>query len=72
MLRTIMRAASVAAACIVLAGCGGSSTPSSTGSSGGGTVGGTQGGDNGGNPPEIIQGVATPSSVAVVTATNAN
>jgi len=68
MLRTIMRAVSVTAACVVLAGCGSSSTSSSTGSSGGGTVGG----DNGGNPPETIQGVATPSSVAVVTATNAN
>lgn len=61
-----------------LAGCGGSSGSSSSVSSGGSGSGGGadtgsggSGSGGGGTPPETIQGVATPSSVAVVTATNA-
>jgi hypothetical protein len=77
MLKPIVRAATVTTAVILLTGCGGSSTAANTGTGGNGTVGGTSGGTGGtggtgGNPPETIQGVATPSSVAVVTATNAN
>jgi hypothetical protein len=52
------------AALAALAGCGGSSTAASSGGSTdtGGSTNGT---------PAAIQGVATPSSVSVVTATNA-
>jgi len=44
---------------VLLAGCGGSSSSSSNLPNG-----------NGGNPSDSIQGVATPTTVAVVTATN--
>ena len=60
-----------------LTGCGGSSGSSSSvsnggsGSGGGADTGSGGSGSGGGTPPETIQGVATPSSVAVVTATNA-
>jgi len=49
------------AALAALAGCGGSSTAASSGDTGGSTNG----------TPAAIQGIATPSSVSVVTATNA-
>lgn len=65
--RLIVRAAMcIVALTAALCGCGGgsgASTDGMTGSPGGGT-GETP-------PPETIQGVATPSSVSVVTATNA-
>jgi hypothetical protein len=49
--------------CGLLGGCGGGSTTASNsgGSSGSGT-----------STPQTVQGFATPKSVAVVTATNAN
>jgi hypothetical protein len=51
------------AANLLLAACGGSSAPAGAGTSN----------NPPSNPaPETIDGVATPSSVAVVTATNAN
>ena len=45
-----------------LAGCGGGSSTAASSDSSGGSTNGT---------PAAIQGVATPSSVSVVTATNA-
>jgi len=74
MLKTITRAASIAAALSLFAGCGGSNNTSSagSGSASGGNTGGTNGGFTGGTQSEPIRGIATPSSVAVVTATNAN
>jgi hypothetical protein len=48
----------------LLAGCGGSSVAA------GNAASGSQTGNGGTTPP--IQGIATPSSVSVVTATNSN
>lgn len=69
--RTTVRAAiCIAALLAALCGCGGggsdtaSSTTANPGSSGNGGSGTTP-------TPETIQGIATPSSVSVVTATNA-
>jgi len=66
----LMRGLCALTLCAVLAACGGGGSSSSSnpsGNSGGhAPVGGTP------STPETIQGVATPSSVAVVTATNAN
>lgn len=66
--RTTVRAAiGIAALMAILCGCGGGS-----GGAAGGTTGGTGGTGTGGTPPpETIEGIATPSSVSVVTATNA-
>lgn len=67
--RTTVRAAiCIAALLAALCGCGGGSDAgtSTTGNPGGGS------GDSGATPtPETVQGIATPSSVSVVTATNA-
>jgi hypothetical protein len=57
----------VALALVTLVGCGSSNNAST--SAGGGT--GSSGG-NGSGGTEPIKGVATPESVAVVTATNTN
>jgi hypothetical protein len=65
-LKKTVPAAALAAAITLLAGCGSNSTATTAGTGPGGQTGGT-----GGNTP-TIQGVATPESVAVVTATNAN
>lgn len=53
-------------------GGGGSASPAPTGSGPVGNTGGNSPGNGGGDAPAAIQGVATPSSVSVVTATNAN
>jgi len=67
-----LRLAALAAALTLLAGCGGSTAGANGGvSSGGGSGTGSSGGSGSGNT-QPIQGVATPSSVAVVTATNVN
>ena len=76
-LRKIVLATCAATAFAVLAGCGGGSTdaPAAGGvPGGGGTTGGTTGGSTGGSGggTTTIQGISTPASVAVVTATNAN
>lgn len=66
----------VAAALGALPGCGGGSSAATTTTGGGGlstgsgVTGGTAGGSGGGTT--TIQGIATPSSVSVVTATNVN
>jgi hypothetical protein len=65
MLRKVLCGACVAVVFGVLAGCGGSSTAVTN------TTGGSQPSGNGGTTP-AIQGIATPSSVSVVTATNSN
>ena len=70
--RTIVRAAiCVAALLAALCGCGGGSdsVSSTTVNPGGSSTGG--GGTSATPTPETIQGIATPSSVSVVTATNA-
>jgi hypothetical protein len=63
MLRKLLGAAGLAAVFGLLAGCSGSSATTDN------TAGGSQTG--GGNTP-AIQGIATPSSVSVVTANNSN
>ena len=65
-----MRSLFIASSCVLflaIAGCGGSdaSAPPATGNNPPPPV------DNTPPPPAQIQGIATPSSVAVVTATNA-
>ena len=65
MWRKIVGGACVAAVFGLLAGCGGSSTTAAS------TTGGSQTGSGGGTTP-AIQGIATPSSVSVVTANNSN
>ena len=62
--KTLVRGACVAATFSVLAACGGGSAGSTAGAGG-------QSGGGGGTPSQTIQGIATPSSVSVVTATNA-
>lgn len=70
MWRKVLGGACVAALFGLLAGCGGSSaTVANTGGSQSTGNGGSQTGSGGGT---TIQGIATPSSVAVVTATNSN
>jgi len=56
-----VRGACIAAVFAALAGCGGGSSTA-----------GNSGGQSGGSGGTTIQGIATPSSVAVVTANNAN
>ena len=68
-LKKVVRATAVTAALGMLAGCGGSNSASTAAGAGSGT--GSNGGSGGGNT-QTIQGIATPESVAVVTATNAN
>jgi hypothetical protein len=65
MWRKILGGACVAAVFGLLAGCGGSSATAAN------TAGGSPTGSGGGTPP-TVQGIATPSSVSVVTATNSN
>jgi hypothetical protein len=65
MWRKVLCGACVAAVFGLLAGCGGSSATAAN------TAGGSQTGSNGGTTPPI-QGIATPSSVSVVTANNSN
>ena len=60
MWRRVMSGTCVAAVLGLLAGCGGSAAPAA------GTTNGS------GGTTSTIQGIATPSSVAVVTATNSN
>jgi hypothetical protein len=67
MCRRVLSGACVAAVFGLLAGCGGSSTPAANTTSG---SGGSQTGS--GDTTAAIQGIATPSSVSVVTATNSN
>ena len=67
MLKRIAHAACVVAAFGFLTGCGGSST--AAGNAAGGS-GGNPGGSGG--TTTTIEGIATPSSVAVVTANNSN
>jgi hypothetical protein len=62
MWRKLLCGAFVAAVFGLLAGCGSSSATA---------AGGSQTGSGGGTTP-TIQGIATPSSVSVVTATNSN
>ena len=57
----------VAAMLVLLAGCGGGSASSAAGGTQSSGSGGTQTG-GGGTGPQSIQGIATPSSVSVVTA----
>jgi hypothetical protein len=64
MWRKVLGSACVAAVFGLLAGCGGSSSANTAGGSPAGSGGGTT------SPP--VQGIATPSSVSVVTATNSN
>jgi hypothetical protein len=65
MWKKILGGACVAAVFGLLAGCGGSSATAVN------TAGGSQTGNGGGTTP-AIQGIATPSSVSVVTANNSN
>jgi hypothetical protein len=66
MWRKVLGGACVAAVFGLLAGCGGNSaTAASTG-------GGSPTGSGGGTTSPPVQGIATPSSVSVVTATNSN
>jgi hypothetical protein len=60
MWKRVLSGACVAAVFGLLAGCGGSSAPAASTTNG-----------SGGTTP-AVQGIATPSSVAVVTATNSN
>lgn len=61
---TVRTALCIAALMAALCGCGGGSDATT------GTNANPNGGNTGGTP-ETIQGIATPSSVSVVTATNA-
>lgn len=74
--RAFCRALSVATLVAMLAGCGGGSDSAADASTGGGSSGGAGGSgggsSGGGGDTAAIEGVATPSSVSVVTATNAN
>ena len=72
MWRRVVGGFCVAAVFGVLAGCGGSSVAAGNAAGGSQTSGdgGSQTGSGGTTPP--IQGIATPSSVSVVTATNSN
>jgi len=68
MWRKLVGGACVAAVFGLLAGCGGSAAPA--GNTGGGSL--TSGSGSGGGTTPAIQGIATPSSVSVVTANNSN
>jgi hypothetical protein len=65
----IVSGACVAALFVLLSGCGGGSAVADTGTNGGSPSG--NGGPSGGTSAPI-QGIATPSSVSVVTANNSN
>lgn len=65
--RTFGRALTLATLVAMLAACGGGSDSTVDSSTGGGSSGG-----GGGGGTATIEGIATPSSVSVVTATNAN
>lgn len=73
MWRRVLGGACVAAVFGALAGCGGSSAAAGSTAGVSQTSGnaGSQTGSGGGTAPPI-QGIATPSSVSVVTATNSN
>lgn len=67
--RVLGKALGVAALLAMLAACGGGSDGIADTSGGGDSPGN----DSGDTPPDaVIEGVATPSSVSVVTATNAS
>jgi len=66
MWRRVLSGACVAAVFGLLAGCGGSSTPAANTNGSAGSQTGS------GGTTATIQGIATPSSVSVVTATNSN
>jgi hypothetical protein len=68
MWRKVLSGACVAAVFGLLAGCGGNSSTTSGGQTSG--TGGSQTGNGG--TTSTIQGIATPASVSVVTATNSN
>jgi hypothetical protein len=65
-LKKTVRGAALAAAITLLVGCGSNSAGTTAGTGSGGT------GSTGTGGTQTIQGVATPESVAVVTATNTN
>jgi hypothetical protein len=69
MWRKILGGACVAAVFGLLAGCGGSSA-TAVNTAGGSQTSGSGGSQSGTTP--AIQGIATPSSVSVVTANNGN
>jgi hypothetical protein len=69
MWRKVSGGACVAAVFGLLAGCGGSSATAVNTAGGSQTSGNT---GSGGSTPPAIQGIATPSSVSVVTANNSN
>jgi hypothetical protein len=66
MWRKVLSGACVAALFGLLAGCGGGSSTAASSAGGIPTAGG------GGTTSPPVQGIATPSSVSVVTATNSN
>ncbi|MFL6605511.1 MAG: hypothetical protein ACJ8R9_29825 [Steroidobacteraceae bacterium] len=68
MWRKVLSGAFVVAVFGLLAGCGGNSSTTSGGQTSG--TGGSQTGSGG--TTATIQGIATPASVSVVTATNSN
>ncbi len=71
MWRKFVGGACAAAMLTLLAGCGGSSA--SVGSTTGGSQSNGSGqSGSGGSPTQTVQGIATPSSVSVVTANNSN
>ena len=70
--RMLRTGAILAALLSLLTACGGGSTPAVSGGSGSPAPGGSGPAGGSGDPPVVIQGIATPSSVSVVTATNAN
>ena len=72
MWRKLMGGACVAALFGLLAGCGGSSTTAANAAGGSQSSGGGSQTGSGGGTTSTIQGIATPSSVSVVTATNSN
>jgi hypothetical protein len=68
----IARATLLASVLAMLAACGGGDSGSTPTGFNGGNGGTTNPGNGGGGQTPVITGVATPSSVSVVTATNAN
>jgi hypothetical protein len=69
-LKKVVRAAAVSIALVTLGGCGSNSAGVAAGPGTG--VSGGSGNGSGSGGSETIKGVATPESVAVVTATNTN
>jgi hypothetical protein len=68
MMTRLPRIAGVLYAALLLAGCGGGDSGATSPLANGGGSTDPIGGDE--SPPEAIQGIAPPSGVAVVTATN--